>query len=329
MDAHLELCGPCAEYVEQVRTTARLTAVATAELELRPDRDALLTASGSSTSAAKEFRRGSDDPVQMSGTSNKPNRLAHYAALVGAGATAATVAHLAATRKSSAPPAAPSEPRGGMPFATDSAFVGLIESVAAATAKAETIEDAVHACVEHVCRWTGWPVGHAYLSGKCDHDPLQPSNIWYLGHPSKFEPFRAADAGHAAGAAASACRAASPPPAAPPGSSTSPATPTSRAPRPAPRSACAARSPSRSRSATRRSPSSSASRCRPSRPTTACSRSPRTSAASSAARSPASSSATPCASPRTASARSPSPRPTRSWPPTRTATSSPGTAAPS
>jgi anti-sigma factor RsiW len=43
LERHLELCGPCAEYVEEVRMTARMTAVATAELELRPDRDALLT----------------------------------------------------------------------------------------------------------------------------------------------------------------------------------------------------------------------------------------------------------------------------------------------
>jgi anti-sigma factor RsiW len=44
MEAHLELCGPCDAYVEQLRTTARLAAVATAELELRPDRGALLRA---------------------------------------------------------------------------------------------------------------------------------------------------------------------------------------------------------------------------------------------------------------------------------------------
>ena len=44
MDAHLKLCPLCVEYVEQVRITARLTSAATAELELRPDRDALLTA---------------------------------------------------------------------------------------------------------------------------------------------------------------------------------------------------------------------------------------------------------------------------------------------
>ena len=51
MEAHLQLCAPCAEYVEQVRTTARLAAVAAVELELRPDRDALLT-------AFQEFKQG-------------------------------------------------------------------------------------------------------------------------------------------------------------------------------------------------------------------------------------------------------------------------------
>ena len=44
MDAHLKLCGPCHAYVEQMRTTVRLTAVATAELDLRPDRTELLRA---------------------------------------------------------------------------------------------------------------------------------------------------------------------------------------------------------------------------------------------------------------------------------------------
>jgi anti-sigma factor RsiW len=42
---HIEVCGPCAEYIEQVRTTARIAAeAAAAELDMRPDRDALLAA---------------------------------------------------------------------------------------------------------------------------------------------------------------------------------------------------------------------------------------------------------------------------------------------
>ena len=50
MEEHLELCGPCSAYVEQMRTTVRLAAAATAELDLRPDRTELLR-------AFTEFRR--------------------------------------------------------------------------------------------------------------------------------------------------------------------------------------------------------------------------------------------------------------------------------
>jgi anti-sigma factor RsiW len=42
LEAHLQMCGPCAEYVKQVRTTTRL--VAAARLEVHPDRAALLDA---------------------------------------------------------------------------------------------------------------------------------------------------------------------------------------------------------------------------------------------------------------------------------------------
>jgi len=49
MEAHLELCPPCVEYVDQIRTTARVAAVAAVDLELHPDSAALL-------GAFKEFR---------------------------------------------------------------------------------------------------------------------------------------------------------------------------------------------------------------------------------------------------------------------------------
>ncbi len=51
MEEHLKLCPPCVEYVDQIRATAQLAAVAAVELELRPDRDALLR-------AFREFREG-------------------------------------------------------------------------------------------------------------------------------------------------------------------------------------------------------------------------------------------------------------------------------
>ena len=51
MEEHLKLCPPCVEYVDQIRATTELAAVAAVELELRPDRDALLR-------AFREFREG-------------------------------------------------------------------------------------------------------------------------------------------------------------------------------------------------------------------------------------------------------------------------------
>jgi diguanylate cyclase (GGDEF)-like protein/PAS domain S-box-containing protein len=120
----------------------------------------------------------------MSVPTKKPS-LAQIAAVVGAGATVAT----AATAAQVARKAARRVPRQ-MPAASDSAFVALIENVAAATSEAEAIDEALAACVEHVCRWTGWPVGHVYLVSNDGNAPLEPSDIWYIGHPTRFEPFR-------------------------------------------------------------------------------------------------------------------------------------------
>jgi anti-sigma factor RsiW len=42
LEAHLDACPPCVEYVEQIRTTSRLAAAT--EFEQRPDSEALLAA---------------------------------------------------------------------------------------------------------------------------------------------------------------------------------------------------------------------------------------------------------------------------------------------
>ena len=44
LEEHLSGCEHCTEYVAQMRATVRTTAAAVGELELRPDRDALLDA---------------------------------------------------------------------------------------------------------------------------------------------------------------------------------------------------------------------------------------------------------------------------------------------
>jgi diguanylate cyclase (GGDEF)-like protein/PAS domain S-box-containing protein len=98
-------------------------------------------------------------------------RLATVAAMVSVGAAVVSVAR----RGKSGPAAPPSE------------LVGLIERVAEATSRAASVDDALRACVEQVCRWTGWPVGHVYFA---DAERMLPSRLWYLSDPARFARFR-------------------------------------------------------------------------------------------------------------------------------------------
>ncbi|MEA2482019.1 MAG: hypothetical protein QOJ07_3941 [Thermoleophilaceae bacterium] len=73
---------------------------------------------------------------------------------------------------------------------SDASFVELIESVSAATSQAESVEEALFAALGRICQWTGWPVGHVYLAGARLEDPLEPSTVWHLAPPQRFEAFR-------------------------------------------------------------------------------------------------------------------------------------------
>jgi diguanylate cyclase (GGDEF)-like protein/PAS domain S-box-containing protein len=75
-------------------------------------------------------------------------------------------------------------------LASDASFVELIESVSAATSQATGIPEALFAALGRICQWTGWPVGHVYLAGRSIEDPLQPSSVWHVSNPERFEPFR-------------------------------------------------------------------------------------------------------------------------------------------
>lgn len=69
-------------------------------------------------------------------------------------------------------------------------FSQLFQAITNATGDAITIEQAVQTCVEEICKFTGWPVGHAILPSH-EHSPvLLPSLIWYMTDAKKFEAFR-------------------------------------------------------------------------------------------------------------------------------------------
>ncbi len=68
-------------------------------------------------------------------------------------------------------------------------YLEMLQAVTAAANEAACFEDAVRVALEHVCRHTGWPVGHVYLPDEEQDGRLVPSDIWYLKDPKKYKAF--------------------------------------------------------------------------------------------------------------------------------------------
>jgi len=74
----------------------------------------------------------------------------------------------------------------------ETAIVQLLRAVATASNEASTLEEALQTCLDRVCTYTGWPVGHAY---RVEHGPNQKlisSRIWHFDAPARYEDFREA-----------------------------------------------------------------------------------------------------------------------------------------
>ena len=72
----------------------------------------------------------------------------------------------------------------------ETSFVELLQRVAIAANEAQSVEQALQFTLEQVCRYTGWPVGHVYLRDRTEEDLLQPTTLWHLDRPERFETFR-------------------------------------------------------------------------------------------------------------------------------------------
>lgn len=75
-------------------------------------------------------------------------------------------------------------------FHRESTFVRLLQATAVASAEAASVEEALQATLDEVCRSTDWPVGHVYLTSGATDSVLAPTAIWHLREPARFEEFR-------------------------------------------------------------------------------------------------------------------------------------------
>src|SRR5437763_8828481 len=70
------------------------------------------------------------------------------------------------------------------------AFVRLLQAVAVAANEAQSAEPALRPTIDHVCRETGWPVGHVYLVSPSEADVVRPTTIWHDEGAPQYAPFR-------------------------------------------------------------------------------------------------------------------------------------------
>lgn len=67
----------------------------------------------------------------------------------------------------------------------------LLQTITVAANSARTVQEALQIAIDRVCGHIDWPVGHAFLLTEGAVD-LQPSFIWHLSQPARFDRFRRA-----------------------------------------------------------------------------------------------------------------------------------------
>lgn len=68
----------------------------------------------------------------------------------------------------------------------------LLRRIAVAANDADNPDDAIRVCLDEVCAYSGWAVGHAYRFGPDGTGDLIPTDLWHLDDPVRYEPFRQA-----------------------------------------------------------------------------------------------------------------------------------------
>ena len=69
------------------------------------------------------------------------------------------------------------------------AKLGLLQSVAASANAITDTDDFIQICIDSICNFAGWPVGHAYMVMDKDTQILRSTKIWHLDDPHRFAPF--------------------------------------------------------------------------------------------------------------------------------------------
>jgi PAS domain S-box-containing protein len=70
------------------------------------------------------------------------------------------------------------------------ALMELLHKAAVAANQATNVEAAMLTCLDDICSFTGWPVGHVYMLAKTSPAKMIPTSLWHLDNPERFAVFR-------------------------------------------------------------------------------------------------------------------------------------------
>jgi len=74
-------------------------------------------------------------------------------------------------------------------------LIALLRKTAGDANRAVNFKDAIQTCLDTICEYTGWPVGHAFIRSKDDPNTLYSTRLWHLDDADRFAVFRKATDG--------------------------------------------------------------------------------------------------------------------------------------
>ena len=66
----------------------------------------------------------------------------------------------------------------------------LLQDIAVAANDATSPGKAIQVCLDTVCAYTGWPIGHAFMPARGRAGEFESTRLWHLDHSERFEAFQ-------------------------------------------------------------------------------------------------------------------------------------------
>ena len=66
----------------------------------------------------------------------------------------------------------------------------LLHSITIAANEAQTAESALQTCLNKICEYKKWPIGHVYFANEENPNELLPGKIWHIADMNRYSPFQ-------------------------------------------------------------------------------------------------------------------------------------------